>query len=31
MGKIFKIWHSVKVNGHVEEVLKELAKLAKSA
>ncbi len=31
MGKIVKIWHSVKVNCHVEEVLKELAKLAKSA
>ncbi len=30
MGKIAKIWTAVKVNGHVEEVLKELAKLAKA-
>ncbi len=30
MGKIVRIWNSVKVNGHVEEVLKELAKLAKA-
>jgi peroxiredoxin Q/BCP len=30
MGKIAHIWKSVKVNGHVEEVLKELAKLSKS-
>lgn len=30
VGKIVRIWRSVKVNGHVEEVLKELAKLAKS-
>jgi peroxiredoxin Q/BCP len=30
MGKIARIWNSVKVNGHVEEVLKELAKLAKA-
>jgi peroxiredoxin len=28
MGKIAQIWSSVKVNGHVEEVLKELGKLA---
>lgn len=27
-GKIAKIWRSVKVNGHVEEVLKELKKLS---
>jgi peroxiredoxin Q/BCP len=27
MGKIVKIWRSVKVNGHVEEVLQELAKI----
>jgi thioredoxin-dependent peroxiredoxin len=27
MGKIAQIWTSVKVNGHVEEVLKELKKL----
>ncbi len=26
-GKIAKIWRSVKVNGHIEEVLKELSKL----
>jgi thioredoxin-dependent peroxiredoxin len=26
MGKIIRIWTSVKVNGHVEEVLKELQK-----
>lgn len=26
-GKIIKIWRSVKVGGHVEEVLKELSKL----
>jgi peroxiredoxin Q/BCP len=31
MGKIVKVWHSVKVSGHVEEVLEELAKLAKSS
>lgn len=31
MGKISQIWNSVKVNGHVEEVLSELSKLAKSA
>ena len=30
MGKIAAIWRSVKVNGHVEEVFKELGKLAKS-
>ncbi len=30
MGKIVRIWNSVKVNGHVEEVLKELNKLTKS-
>lgn len=30
VGKIVKIWRSVKVNGHVDEVLKEIAKLAKS-
>lgn len=29
MGKIVEIWRSVKVNGHVEEVLTSLAKLAK--
>ncbi len=27
MGKIVEIWHSVKVNGHVEEVLSRLAKI----
>jgi thioredoxin-dependent peroxiredoxin len=27
-GKIAKIWRSVKVGGHVEEVLKELSKLS---
>jgi len=26
-GKIAKVWRAVKVNGHVEEVLEELAKL----
>lgn len=31
MGKISEIWTSVKVNGHVEEVLAALAKLEKSA
>lgn len=31
MGKIAQIWRSVKVNGHVEEVLSELAKMTKSA
>ncbi len=30
VGKIAQIWHSVKVNGHVEEVIKA-AKLLKSA
>lgn len=29
MGKIVKIWNSVKVNGHVEEVLEALAKAQK--
>lgn len=29
MGKIVKIWNSVKVNGHVEEVLEVLAKTQK--
>ncbi len=27
IGKIVKIWHSVKVKGHVEEVLEELKKI----
>ncbi len=31
MGKINQIWRSVKVNGHVEEVIASLAKLTKSA
>ena len=31
MGKIVEIWRSVKVNGHVEEILASLAKLAKSS
>ena len=26
-GKVFKEWRSVKVNGHVEEVLEEVKKL----
>ncbi len=26
-GKIVKIWRAVKVNGHIEEVLKELSKI----
>ncbi|NBV06261.1 MAG: thioredoxin-dependent thiol peroxidase [Proteobacteria bacterium] len=29
MGKIIKIWNSVKVNGHVEDVLQTLAKAEK--
>ena len=29
MGKIAKVWNSVKVNGHVEEVLEALAKIEK--
>lgn len=28
MGKIVKVWRSVKVNGHVDEVLTEVAKLS---
>jgi peroxiredoxin Q/BCP len=31
MGKITQIWRSVKVNGHVEEVLESLNDLVKSA
>lgn len=31
MGKIAQIWRSVKVNGHVEEVLNSLQKLVKSS
>ncbi len=31
MGKFQRIWRSVKVNGHVEEVLAELAKNTKTA
>ncbi len=29
MGKIARVWNSVKVNGHVEEVLEALAKIQK--